>query len=276
MGYLNSTGLAKQVQYIKAYVNDRINTILNDFGSAAYTDALNPMTPTEATNGTGTTARSISPKVLNDFVVSKVGSLSTGVMSVTTGNTNGTLSVDGTDVPVKGLGSAAYTNSSDYLSANSTAADSNKLGGINAANYAQNNSPSFTGTPTAPTAATGTNTTQIATTAFVQNTVADLVDSAPTTLDTLNELAAALGDDPNFATTIATQLGNKADSNHTHSVATTSANGFMSSTDKSKLDSLTSVVVSNDLSMPNSVTTGGIWVQLIGNSTIQNGETQQY
>ena len=34
------------------------------------------------------------------------------------------------------------------------------------------------------------------------------VDSAPETLNTLNELSAALGDDPNFATTIATQLGN--------------------------------------------------------------------
>lgn len=45
----------------------------------------------------------------------------------------------------------------------------------------------------------------------VSDAVADLVDSAPSTLDTLNELAAALGDDPNFATTIATALGNKVD-----------------------------------------------------------------
>lgn len=45
----------------------------------------------------------------------------------------------------------------------------------------------------------------------VADAVADLVDSAPSTLDTLNELAAALGDDPNFATTIATALGNKVD-----------------------------------------------------------------
>ena len=39
--------------------------------------------------------------------------------------------------------------------------------------------------------------------------LANLVDSAPETLDTLNELAAALGDDPNFATTVTTQLGQK-------------------------------------------------------------------
>lgn len=63
-------------------------------------------------------------------------------------------------------------------------------------------SPALTGVPTAPTAAGGTNTTQIATTAFVRDEVAALVASAPGTLDTLNELAAALDDDPNFATTI--------------------------------------------------------------------------
>lgn len=70
-------------------------------------------------------------------------------------------------------------------------------------------SPDFTGTPTAPTATAGTNTTQIATTQFVRTEVANLVDSAPSTLDTLNELAAALGDDPNFATTVTNALAGK-------------------------------------------------------------------
>jgi hypothetical protein len=64
----------------------------------------------------------------------------------------------------------------------------------------------LTGTPTAPTAAPGTNNTQIANTAFVQAAVAALVDSSPGALDTLAELAAALGNDPNFATTLATQM----------------------------------------------------------------------
>lgn len=48
-------------------------------------------------------------------------------------------------------------------------------------------------------------------TTYVDTQVANLVDSSPETLDTLNELAAALGDDPNFATTVATQIGLKAD-----------------------------------------------------------------
>jgi hypothetical protein len=57
----------------------------------------------------------------------------------------------------------------------------------------------------------GTNTTQIANTAFVSNAIANLVDSSPSTLNTLNELAQALGDDPNFATTIMNMLSLKAD-----------------------------------------------------------------
>ena len=71
-------------------------------------------------------------------------------------------------------------------------------------------SPSLTGTPTAPTAAAGTNTTQVATTAFVGTAVSNLVASAPAALDTLNELATALGNDANFSTTLTTNLGLKA------------------------------------------------------------------
>lgn len=71
------------------------------------------------------------------------------------------------------------------------------------------NSPTFTGVPSAPTAAASTNTTQIATTAFVRTEISNLVASAPAALDTLDELAAALGDDANFATTITTSLSGK-------------------------------------------------------------------
>ncbi|WP_437887764.1 phage tail-collar fiber domain-containing protein [Phytobacter sp. V91] len=71
-------------------------------------------------------------------------------------------------------------------------------------------SPALTGTPTAPTAAAATNNTQVATTAFVQAVITALKGGAPTTLDTLNELAAALGNDPNFATTITNLLALKA------------------------------------------------------------------
>jgi hypothetical protein len=67
-------------------------------------------------------------------------------------------------------------------------------------------SPTFTGTPAAPTASSGANTTQIATTAFVTTAVANLIDGAPGAIDTLNELAAALGDDADFSTTITNSI----------------------------------------------------------------------
>lgn len=71
-------------------------------------------------------------------------------------------------------------------------------------------SPTFSGVPKAPTAVAGNNSTQLATTQFVQSAIAALVASSPAALDTLKELADALGNDPNFATTMATQMGLKA------------------------------------------------------------------
>ena len=72
-------------------------------------------------------------------------------------------------------------------------------------------SPSFTGAVTVPDQTAGTNNGRAANTRFVAAALAALVASAPSTLDTLNELAAALGDDANFAATVTTQLGLKAD-----------------------------------------------------------------
>ena len=70
-------------------------------------------------------------------------------------------------------------------------------------------SPAFTGAPTAPTAAAGDATLKVANTAFVAAALAALVNSSPAALDTLKELADALGDDPNFATTVTTALANR-------------------------------------------------------------------
>jgi len=76
-------------------------------------------------------------------------------------------------------------------------------------------SPSFTGAPTAPTALPGTETNQLATTAFVAQALASLIDTAPDALNTLNELAAALGDDPNFSATVLGLIAQKADASAT-------------------------------------------------------------
>jgi hypothetical protein len=77
-------------------------------------------------------------------------------------------------------------------------------------------SPALTGTPTAPTASPGTNTTQLATTAFVLAVRDALLNSAPGALDTLDELAAALGDDASFAATITAALAGKSATSHDH------------------------------------------------------------
>ncbi|MEZ7730327.1 phage tail protein [Haemophilus sp. 27098_8_127] len=76
--------------------------------------------------------------------------------------------------------------------------------------YAPKASPAFTGIPTAPTANSGTNSTQIATTAFVKNAIAALVGSAPAALDTLEELARALAGDANLKATLLAEIGKKA------------------------------------------------------------------
>ena len=94
-------------------------------------------------------------------------------------------------------------------SAIQTQIDSKLATSTAASTYATLASPALTGTPTAPTAAANTNTTQIATTAYVQTEINDLIASAPGALDTLNELAAALGNDASFSTTVTNSLATK-------------------------------------------------------------------
>ncbi|EEV5611297.1 hypothetical protein ELM56_24860 [Escherichia coli] len=108
------------------------------------------------------------------------------------------------------------------------------------------NSPNLTGTPTTPTAPQGTNNTQIASTAFVMAAIAALVDSSPDTLNTLNELAAALGNDPNFATTMTNALAGKQSKDATLTALAelaTSADKlpYFTGADRAALTALTSV-----------------------------------
>ena len=94
-------------------------------------------------------------------------------------------------------------------SAIQTQIDSKLATATAASTYAPLASPALTGVPTAPTAAANTNTTQVATTAYVQTELTDLLNGAPGALDTLNELASALGNDANYSTTITTALAGK-------------------------------------------------------------------
>jgi hypothetical protein len=109
--------------------------------------------------------------------------------------------------------------------------------------------PALTGIPTAPTAVSTTNTTQIATTEFVKTAIANVIDLAPGALDTLNELAAAINDDASYASTVTTALGLKAplDSptfSGTVSLPATTSIGDVSGTEISYLNNVTSEIQS--------------------------------
>jgi hypothetical protein len=113
------------------------------------------------------------------------------------------LTVNGTSVSVSGH---SHT-SSDIVNFNAS------VSGLVSGVYAPLNSPALTGIPTVPTASSGTNNNQAASTAFVRTEISNLVSSAPSTLDTLNELATALGNDANFSTTVTNTLAGKANLN---------------------------------------------------------------
>ena len=82
--------------------------------------------------------------------------------------------------------------------------------GASISGFAPLASPALTGTPTAPLAVTTTNTTQVATTSFVQQEITALIGGAPTALNTLTELAAAINNDASYASTLTTALALKA------------------------------------------------------------------
>ena len=123
-------------------------------------------------------------------------------ISSTTGNY--TISVTGLQ-PSGSYASSSHTHTSSDIT-NFNASVSGLVSGI----YAPLFSPSFSGVPLVPTASAGTNTQQIANTSFVRTEISNLVASAPSALDTLNELATALGNDANFSTTVTNNLASKA------------------------------------------------------------------
>jgi len=88
------------------------------------------------------------------------------------------------------------------------------------------------GDPTADRTVTLPNASgTLALTSYVDNAVSGLVDSAPATLNTLNELAEALGDNPNYATTITTILGTMSQAGSDHAAASTSVHGIANTAD---------------------------------------------
>jgi hypothetical protein len=123
---------------------------------------------------------------------------------------NTAAAIDWTKLAISSTVSSAEIGYVDGVtSAIQTQIDSKLATTTAASTYAPLASPALTGVPTAPTAAANTNTTQVATTAYVQTELTDLLNGAPGALDTLNELASALGNDANYSTTITTALAGK-------------------------------------------------------------------
>jgi hypothetical protein len=149
--------------------------------------------------GIGTTIPSSQLHVVGSGFFSS-GLAVTGLITSNNGNFIDSLRLNGTGVSISG-----HTHTSSDIT-NFNSGVSGLVSGI----YAPLSSPALIGTPTVPTAASGTNTTQIASTSFVRTEISNLVASAPATLDTLNELASALGNDASFSTTITTNLAGKA------------------------------------------------------------------
>jgi hypothetical protein len=130
---------------------------------------------------------------------------------------DGTISASGS---LSSVNSTGITDSTTVGRALITAVDAASgrttlgLGSIatqSAATYATIASPALTGTPSTPTASVGTNTTQIASCAFVAGEIGALKGSAPATLDTLQELAAAINNDPAYNTTITAAIAARGD-----------------------------------------------------------------
>ena len=149
----------------------------------------------------------------------------TAITAGDTGTVTSTMILDGTIVNADINASAAIDWTKIAPSSTVSATELGYLDGVTSAiqtqidsklatatassTYAPLASPALTGVPTAPTAAANTNTTQIATTAYVQTEITDLIAAAPGALDTLNELASALGNDASFSTTVTNSLATK-------------------------------------------------------------------
>ena len=130
---------------------------------------------------------------------------------------------DTTEIPVVPTNVGAFDNDVGYLTQHQSLTDYPKKTEL--ANVATSGDyTDLINTPTIPS------TEGLATETYVQNKIAEVVNSAPGTLDTLNELAQALGNDPNFATTMATELGKKANTANLATVATSGSYNDLSDT----------------------------------------------
>jgi len=217
---ITNDDLASTVFAIDGLGQIRYGTI-NSTNVNGLNNAITAQIPTTIVHTTGNQSISGIKTFNNNINVS-------GLITANSGNFINSLKINGTDVSISGhthaisnitglqtaldnkQPSGSYASSSHTHTSSDITNFNTSVSGLVNGIYAPLNSPSFTGTPLTPTASAGTNSTQIASTAFVRTEISNLVASAPTALDTLNELASALGNDANFSTTVTNNLAGKA------------------------------------------------------------------
>lgn len=204
-----------------------LGNVTNESKATMFTSAALTGTPTAPTATAGTNTTQVATTAFVTTAVANKTSVSGNAGTATKLATAKTIALSG-DVS----GSADFDGSESITITATVADDSHNhvIGNVDGLQTALNAkaplaSPTLTGTPKAPTATAGTNTTQIATTAFVTTAVstaessaksytdtkvANLVNSAPETLDTLGELATALSENVEVTTALNTAIGSKA------------------------------------------------------------------
>jgi hypothetical protein len=173
-----------------------------------------------------------SPDVTSDITVTLPNSTGTIALTSEIPSLTGYATETYADTAASNAQSAAETYA-DGLAVNYDPAGSASTAEGNANSYTDTQLLSYTPTSSLDSTVDGygylksTDLSGYATETYVDTAVSDLVSSAPETLDTLNELAAALGDDPNYATTITSALGNKLDSSTAASTYLTQTNAAL-------------------------------------------------
>jgi hypothetical protein len=190
------------------------NTIVNaDINSAAAIAAtkIAGTAVTQADTGTVTSTMIANDTIVNADINSSAQiaySKTNLTNSIVNADINASAAIEWTKIAPSSTVSATELGYLDGVtSAVQTQLDSKLATSTAASTYAPLASPALTGVPTAPTATAGTNTTQVATTAYVGTAISNLVAGAPTTLDTLDEIAAALADTANFSDTVVLKSG---------------------------------------------------------------------
>ncbi len=181
------------------------DTVLGAIGKLNGNDALKA--PLASPTFTGTVTAPAFSGAFTGNVSGSAGNFTGSLAGDVTGTQSAT-AISATTVTGKAL--TGYVSGAGAISASDTILSAiNKLNGNNGLK-ADLASPTFSGTPSAPTAVATTNNTQIATTEFVKTAIGNLIGGAPAALDTLGELSAALNNDASAATNITNLLSLKA------------------------------------------------------------------